>query len=148
MKPANMLDAIAVLENAENLPDVVLMDLLMPGTDGIQTTSEVVSRWPGVSVIAVTGFLEEDKIKAALNAGASAKTPTPSRQQQTTQMKRPLSYYTQCAQHAVPSPDILRPHWRWEKSDIDTGTLNRAYPARKTVPLSLDNRDSCTRADH
>ncbi len=53
------------------LPDVVLMDLLMPGMDGIEATRQLKHRWPVVEVVAVTSFLEEAKVRAALEAGAA-----------------------------------------------------------------------------
>jgi DNA-binding NarL/FixJ family response regulator len=66
------LNEIAVLANSPaGLPDVVLMDLLMPELDGIACTAELVRRWPDVKVIAVTSFLEEEKVRAALDAGAA-----------------------------------------------------------------------------
>ena len=65
------LDRIAVLEPAGALPDVVLMDLLMPGMDGIEATRQLKARWPVIEVVAVTSFLEESKVRAALEAGAA-----------------------------------------------------------------------------
>ena len=65
------LDRIAVLEPSGDLPDVVLMDLLMPGMDGIEATRQLKTRWPDVEVVAVTSFLEEAKVRAALEAGAA-----------------------------------------------------------------------------
>jgi DNA-binding NarL/FixJ family response regulator len=65
------LNEIAVLANGDGPPDVVLMDLLMPTMDGIATTSEIKRRWPIIEVVAVTSFLEEDKIRGALEAGAT-----------------------------------------------------------------------------
>lgn len=66
------LDELAVLANSPaGLPDVVLMDLLMPDIDGVTATAELTRRWPGVAVIAVTSFLEEVKVRAALDAGAA-----------------------------------------------------------------------------
>ena len=65
------LDRIAVLEPADALPDVVLMDLVMPGMDGITATRRIKSRWPAVEVVAVTSFVEESKVRGALEAGAA-----------------------------------------------------------------------------
>ena len=64
------LDRIAVLEPAGNLPDVVLMDLVMPGMDGIEAIRHIKERWPDIEVVAITSFLEEDKVRSALAAGA------------------------------------------------------------------------------
>ena len=65
------LSELAVLANSGSLPDVVLMDLLMPEVDGIAATAQIKARWPDVAVLAVTSFLEEAKVRAALRAGAS-----------------------------------------------------------------------------
>jgi DNA-binding NarL/FixJ family response regulator len=65
------LAEIAVLDRAGERPDVILMDLMMPRMDGIATTAEVKQRWPETEVVAVTSFVEEEKIRAALEAGAA-----------------------------------------------------------------------------
>lgn len=53
------------------LPEVVLMDIEMPGTDGIGTTAVLRQRWPAVEVLMLTVFEEEARIFAAVQAGAS-----------------------------------------------------------------------------
>ena len=65
-------DGTGALEAAATLrPDVVVMDLLMPGLDGIAATAELKSRHPAIEVVAITSFIEEDRITAAIEAGAS-----------------------------------------------------------------------------
>ena len=65
------LDRLAVLDRVGDLPDVVLMDLQMPRMDGVAATGGIKQRWPEVEVVAVTSFVEEAKVRAALEAGAS-----------------------------------------------------------------------------
>jgi two-component system, NarL family, response regulator LiaR len=61
--------AIAVCE--ETRPDVVLMDLVMPGIDGADATAEILSRVPHARVLALTSFSDPDLIERALRAGAT-----------------------------------------------------------------------------
>jgi NarL family two-component system response regulator LiaR len=53
-------------------PDVVLMDLVMPGMDGITATRELAARASGARVIALTSFAEDDQVFPAIQAGASS----------------------------------------------------------------------------
>ncbi len=52
-------------------PDVVLMDLSMPGTDGVAATRLIHERYPNVHVIALTSFQEDTLIQRSLEAGAT-----------------------------------------------------------------------------
>jgi two-component system, NarL family, response regulator DesR len=55
----------------EQRPDVCLLDIEMPGLDGIATCQEVTSRFPGVRVLMVTTFGRPGYLRRALDAGAS-----------------------------------------------------------------------------
>jgi NarL family two-component system response regulator LiaR len=55
---------------AEVLPDVILMDMVMPDMDGAATTRLIRQQFPQVQVIALTSFKEGDLVKNALEAGA------------------------------------------------------------------------------
>lgn len=51
-------------------PDIVLLDLVMPGIDGIQATSRILESSPRSRVIILTSFGEEEKVLPAIRAGA------------------------------------------------------------------------------
>lgn len=52
-------------------PNVVLMDLKMPEMDGVAATREIRSKQPGVRVIVLTSFAEDNMVQGALQAGAT-----------------------------------------------------------------------------
>jgi DNA-binding NarL/FixJ family response regulator len=77
-----LLDDIEVVGEAENgligvelsaqlIPDVILMDIVMPQLDGIGAIARIKADQPGVQIVALTSFIEEDKVLAALESGAS-----------------------------------------------------------------------------
>lgn len=51
-------------------PDVVLMDLMMPGMSGVETTRQIRERYPQIQVVALTSFPEENLVHDAIQAGA------------------------------------------------------------------------------
>ncbi len=66
-------DGLKAVELAAQLrPDVILMDLVMPGLDGITATARIKSLDTGMRVIALTSFAEDDKVFPAIQAGASS----------------------------------------------------------------------------
>ncbi len=56
---------------AEHQPDVVLMDLRMPGMDGIHATAAIRSQLPGTQVVILTTYADDTSIVDALSAGAT-----------------------------------------------------------------------------
>jgi DNA-binding NarL/FixJ family response regulator len=61
----------AVYRTRLQRPDVVLMDIRMPGLDGIAATRDVLAAFPDVKVVILTTFEQDDYIFGALDAGAS-----------------------------------------------------------------------------
>ncbi|MEV5413057.1 response regulator transcription factor [Thermopolyspora sp. NPDC052614] len=64
----NILQKMAV---HQELPDVVLLDLLMPKMDGVVATARITSRYPEVRVVILTSFGEMERVHAALANGAA-----------------------------------------------------------------------------
>lgn len=53
------------------VPDVILMDLLMPEMGGLEAIAAIKQAHPEIEIVAVTSFIEEEKVTSALEAGAS-----------------------------------------------------------------------------
>jgi NarL family two-component system response regulator LiaR len=56
---------------AEHEPDVVLMDLVLPEVDGVEAIRRIAGEYPRIRVIALTSFLDDDKLFPAVRAGAA-----------------------------------------------------------------------------
>jgi DNA-binding NarL/FixJ family response regulator len=64
-------DGLEALDMAEHIrPDVVLMDIRMPGMDGVASTRELSARYPSMAVIILTTFDDDEYIFEGLKAGA------------------------------------------------------------------------------
>ncbi|HEY4662095.1 MAG TPA: response regulator transcription factor [Candidatus Humimicrobiaceae bacterium] len=77
----SVYDDIEVIGEAENgkealeicgkcLPDVVLMDLIMPEINGIETTKKMLENWSTIKVVTLTSFVDKKLIEDSLKAGA------------------------------------------------------------------------------
>jgi DNA-binding NarL/FixJ family response regulator len=62
-------EAIELVE--KNHPDVVVMDIRLPGTSGIEACEEITSRFPETRVLMLTSYAEDEMLFSAIRAGAS-----------------------------------------------------------------------------
>jgi DNA-binding NarL/FixJ family response regulator len=60
-----------VADLSQNTPDVVLMDIDMPGINGIEATALIKSSFPAVNVLILTAFDDDEKVFAAIQSGAT-----------------------------------------------------------------------------
>ena len=60
------------LEQVERLhPDIVLMDIRLPGTSGIEACEEIITQFPDTRVVMLTSYAEDEMLFSAIRAGAS-----------------------------------------------------------------------------
>jgi two-component system chemotaxis response regulator CheY len=64
----NGVEAVELYE--EHAPNLVMMDIVMPIRDGIEATSEIKEANPDANIIMCTSIGQEEKMKAAIKAGA------------------------------------------------------------------------------
>jgi len=60
----------AIAQAKTLVPDVVLLDLIMPRKDGIETIRQIKQEQPDARILVLTSFAEDDKVLAAIKAGA------------------------------------------------------------------------------
>jgi DNA-binding NarL/FixJ family response regulator len=63
--------AVAVALAAETKPDVIVMDLVMRGLDGIEATRQILRVNPGARVLVLTTFVDDERVREAIQAGAT-----------------------------------------------------------------------------
>lgn len=66
---SNGIEAIDLC--AQHQPDVMLMDVLMPGMDGIEATRQIHARFPNVKILALSSFDDQDTVRQMLANGAA-----------------------------------------------------------------------------
>jgi DNA-binding NarL/FixJ family response regulator len=68
---AQALEVLAALDSEGRRPDVIVMDLQMAPIDGIESTRHIRALYDEIHVVALTSFADEERVHAALGAGAA-----------------------------------------------------------------------------
>ncbi|ANE48570.1 LuxR family transcriptional regulator [Paenibacillus swuensis] len=70
---ANGREALEILQQEDStIPDLALVDLMMPEMDGVQTTKAISAKYPDMKIIILTSFLDDEKVVQAMEAGATS----------------------------------------------------------------------------
>lgn len=104
------IEVVADADNAEMalalvdrfVPDVVLMDIRLPGISGIDATRRIRAVHPGVRVLMVSAYDDDEYVRGALEAGASGHLSKAAPGQQLAEAIRSVA-----AGHTVVAPDVL-----------------------------------------
>jgi NarL family two-component system response regulator LiaR len=118
------IDAIRLARQLQ--PDVILMDLLMPGMDGLEAILMLQDQQPGVKILVVSSLEDEEKILAAVQAGALGYFPKTA----------PRSYLLEAIHRVADGVPYL-------PAGI-AAKLFKAIRARKFIPVSSEAGDPLT----
>jgi two-component system response regulator NreC len=117
---SNGREAVETVEKL--MPDVVLMDMVMQGLNGLEATRQIRKRVPKTKVLILTGYMEDDHIMAALRAGASGyvvkKSDVTELLLGIQAVHRGNTYFSSAISDTVPISELL---WQAQKGDGKAG---------------------------
>jgi DNA-binding NarL/FixJ family response regulator len=137
----------AVVLARELAPGVVLMDLLMPDIDGLEATVAILAQQPGTKVLTLTSLSTEDKVLAAVQAGALGYITKEASRAELLQAIRRMA-----AGQPVLPPEIalklfsgIRRTKTVPAEDELTELLTKAAPTKRSPRLCTSARGPCAR---
>lgn len=122
----------------ELIPDVVLMDLIMPGRDGLETTREIRKISPRTQVVVLTSFHEDVHIFPALKAGAIAYILKDMRMDKLAEaLKRAIR--GEVTLHPLVAARVLESLEKSNKDEVNTDLTERELEVLKLIANGLTN---------
>jgi DNA-binding NarL/FixJ family response regulator len=116
----------------DNLPDVVLIDVMMPSLDGIEATKRIKEEFPNVAVVVLSGYDEQQFVFDALKAGASGYLL------KTAELDEVVSTVKAAAQGGGKldpgiAARVLKEFQNYSKEEIADGVFQPLTPREKTI---------------
>lgn len=127
------VEAIAYCRNS--VPDAILMDIRMPGMDGIQAARKIKQQWKRVRIMMLTTFKDEHSIRQALLAGAEGYLLKTTKASNMAQQLRVL-----CSGTSVLDPDVLQSLTHTPKVDLEELTP-REKDILELIAQGFSNRE-------
>lgn len=130
------------IEQAATLnPRVVLMNLLMPGMDGIETTRQIKKNTPDVNIIIFSGQTANEVIVPALNAGAIGYILKDASETELVQAIRQVAQGEACLHPTIVQHLIKQMHGGEEKQDLIKKLTNREIHVLKLITQGFTNQE-------
>jgi len=70
LEAQSAVECLTLLDNATSQPDLILMDINLPGQDGLQTTQTILQQYPAMPIFIITSLEVEEYIEEAKGLGA------------------------------------------------------------------------------
>jgi DNA-binding NarL/FixJ family response regulator len=130
------------------LPDVILMDMVMQGLNGLEATRQIRKRVPKTKVLILTGYMEDDQIMAALRAGAAGyivkKSDVTELLLGIQSVYRGNTYFSSAISDTVPISEFL---WQAQKGDGKAGYELLTSREREVLQLIAEGHSNQRIAD-
>ena len=136
---SNGIDGIRLAQSYK--PDVVLMDLVMEGMDGVETTAKLLESHPDCKVIVLTSFIDDSKIYPVIEAGAFSYLLKTSRASEIAEAIRAASRGQSVLESQVAAKMMNR--FRVPKQQ-EQARLHDDLSLRKEVPAESDISEMCS----
>ncbi len=131
-------EAVGIVERL--LPDVVLMDLVMPRMDGIEAIRRITQISPSTKVIVLTSFADDDKVFGSIKAGASGYLLKDVRPQELGEAVRTV-FRGEALLHPTIAIKLMREFADGERRDGGAHLTQRELEVLRVVARGMSNRE-------
>jgi len=123
----------------ERKPDLILMDVAMPGLNGLEATARVSKEFPDVRVIILSMYANEEYVREAINAGASGYLV---KRSAATELERAITAVARGEKYFSP---LISAHVNWDREgrvSADRASIDRLTPRQREILQLVAERHS------